>query len=390
MATIKYYLEKRRTKDSKVNQMDLPIYLIFTFDGKRFQYKTEERVDQKHWDSSKQRVKSGVSSSFEINMLLDKYQEELLSIYRRAKLSGLSPTVQYIKSEFIYGYHSTPKSFVEHYQEFLNDKKVKLSEASIKKYTTLKNHLTDFQQKKKYVLEYGSINDEFFAAFLSYYLDVLNLNNNTINRNIKTLKSFLNWASVRGYNRFFNYKRFSFKGFDSEIIYLTTSELQTLYSKEIENMKLERVRDIFCFGCFTGLRYSDIKNLKWQNIREDYIRSFSIKTKDQLSVPLNNFSKEILSKYRGYDTEYCFPVYSNQKMNEYLKELGEYCEIDTPINYVQYKGSERVEEILNSKKNKYNSNKNSEKPSKSINYINNCKMFKQLNRNVSNYTDIYN
>ena len=102
---------------------------------------------------------------------------------------------------------------------------------------------------------------------------------------------------------------------------------------------------LFC--CFTGLRYSDVHNLKKSDIRDGYIEITTVKTAERLIIELNNHSKAILDKYKDVEFEghKALPVISNQKMNDYLKELGELAEINEPVSETYYKGSRRIDTI---------------------------------------------
>ncbi len=108
---------------------------------------------------------------------------------------------------------------------------------------------------------------------------------------------------------------------------------------------LERVRDVFLFCCFTGLRHSDVYNLRTSDVKADRIEITTIKTADSLVIELNNHSKAILDKYKDvhFEDNKVLPVISNQKMNDYLKELGEIAEINEPIRETYYKGNERID-----------------------------------------------
>ena len=133
------------------------------------------------------------------------------------------------------------------------------------------------------------------------------------------------------------------------MIFLTWEELNKLKNYQIPETKqyLERVRDVFLFCCFTGLRYSDVHNLKKSDIRDGYIEITTVKTAERLIIELNNHSKAILDKYKDVEFEghKALPVISNQKMNDYLKELGELAEINEPVSETYYKGSRRIDTI---------------------------------------------
>lgn len=344
MASAKFYTEKRRNTTGVIRTDKVPIYLFFSFNGKRFQHYTGERIDFKYWDEKKQRVKPNFPGAFEINAILEQMSEKAYRFYRERRLAGVTPTIEEFKAEFS-GVSTVvqARNIFSYYQEYIDTKKISASWSSIKKYQTNLTHLKEFAQARKYKVEFDSIDDSFLDKYLNFFIYDMEHTNNTISRNIRILKTFLNWATKRGYNSKLDYRNFTFKGFDGEIIYLTMNELMHLSTMEIANEKLAKVRDIFCFGCFTGLRYSDIQNLKKEDVRGEFIRSYSIKTKDQLCIPLNDFSKALIDKYSNYPIEFCFPAPSNQKMNDYLKDLGELAGFNEEINVVQFRGAERVE-----------------------------------------------
>ncbi|KAA6305753.1 hypothetical protein EZS27_042594, partial [termite gut metagenome] len=110
---------------------------------------------------------------------------------------------------------------------------------------------------------------------------------------------------------------------------------------------LERVRDVFLFCCFTGLRYSDVFNLRRSDVKTGHIEITTVKTADSLLIELNNHSKAILDKYKDipFERDKALPVIRNQRMNAYLKELGELCGIDEPVGETYYKGGERIDVV---------------------------------------------
>ena len=114
-----------------------------------------------------------------------------------------------------------------------------------------------------------------------------------------------------------------------------------LYNMKVDNERLERVRDLFVFQCFTGVRFSDIENLSWDDIKNSTWNLRTQKTKDIIQIPLSGYALSILAKYG--DWEKPLPVISNQKMNKYVKELCKKAEINDKVKIVQYRGSERIE-----------------------------------------------
>ena len=131
----------------------------------------------------------------------------------------------------------------------------------------------------------------------------------------------------------------------------TKVKLKTYEGEEYEKTVslsgcLERVRDMFCFCCFTSLRYSDMRNLKRSDIVDGVINVTTVKTHDKIAIELNKYSKAILDKYKDqvFPNGAVLPVISNQKMNDYLKELAELAGINAPVTQIYYLNGERIEE----------------------------------------------
>lgn len=137
------------------------------------------------------------------------------------------------------------------------------------------------------------------------------------------------------------------KNTQKKVIFLTTDELTRIRTLSIPQSKqyLERVRDIFLFLCFSGLRYSDVANLKRSDIKPDHMEITTMKTADSLSIELNAQAKAILEKYADiqFKNDRVFPIITNQKFNTYLKELAQIAEIDEPVRETYYKGNERID-----------------------------------------------
>ena len=132
-----------------------------------------------------------------------------------------------------------------------------------------------------------------------------------------------------------------------------TIKLKDIGGKEYEKRvrlartTLEHVRDVFCFCCFTSLRYSDVANLKRSNVFPGFIQITTVKTADTLKIELNKYSTSILEKYKDatFPHDKVLPVMSNQRMNEYLKEMAEIIGFNEPVTVTYYKGNQRIDEV---------------------------------------------
>jgi len=157
----------------------------------------------------------------------------------------------------------------------------------------------------------------------------------------------------RGYHNNEVYKKFKAREKEKEVIYLKIDELLHLYNKEFDSAKMCKTRDLFCFLCFTGMRYSDAKQLTVYNwVEKNKIRFESQKTKTFHTVPLNDFAIEIIKRYRkqdnGEEREELLPFISNQKLNNQLKDCLKEAELNRVITMKRYSGSnvETVSEPL--------------------------------------------
>jgi integrase len=220
------------------------------------------------------------------------------------------------------------------------------SESTYGKFRAVKKHLLEFD---KY-LNFHTISE----TKLQQYVQKLykkDMRNTTIAKNIDYVRWFLRWSASKGYysGNLHVIFRPRFKGIDGnakEIIYLTQDELQKVQDYKGQGY-LERVRDVFLFCCFTGLRYSDVAKLTRAEITNDEIKIVTQKTSESLTIELNAHSKAILERYKDikFPNNKALPVISNVKMNVYLKELGRACELDTPQKVVYFQGNSRKEEI---------------------------------------------
>lgn len=220
------------------------------------------------------------------------------------------------------------------------------TEATYEKFAAVKNHLSSFDAD----LTFEALDEMKLTEYVNYLREKKNMRNSTIGKQLGFLKWFLRWSLRKGYNNNNVFEGFKpkLKTTQKKVIFLTWKEVMQLRDFDIPETKkyLDRVRDVFLFTCFTGLRYSDVYNLKWSDIKEEYIEITTIKTADSLKIDLNKFSRPILDKYKyfHFENNKALPVISNQKMNDYLKELGELVGLDEPITEIYYRGNERIEE----------------------------------------------
>lgn len=316
------------------------------------------RIDIDKWSKETQRCKTNtthgkkkVSASI-INRKINDYETACEKVFFKFYNENKTPTDEEFKQEFNREIGKEIKThrgtgFFDIYDVFVEEegKKNQWTKATYDKMLTQKKHLFDFDTG----LSFQDITEDKLIDYQYFLQNTLNLKNSTINKQFSFLRRFLRWSRRENYlqNTIYEDFRPKLKTTQKKIIFLTQAELKQVRNFEIPFAKsyLERVRDIFLFSCFTGLRYSDVKNLKKSDIKEDTIEVTTIKTADSIIIELNNHSRAILDKYKDdiFVQDYALPVISNQKMNEYLKELMELAGIDEPIRETYYQGNKRID-----------------------------------------------
>ena len=341
-------LIKFNLKNKKELNVKTQIFIVFVFRKKRLRYFTGKRIEPRYWDFVNQRAKSSYPNYRSFNRVLKTLSNNLEENYNNLVVAGKKITVEGLKEildERLDKAQNTDSLF-KFFDEFVELSKNERKHSTIKTYNAAKSALENFQKDKHYYLNFESIDHKFDERFKDYLINDVKLANNTIANYYKRLKTFLNWSVVKGYNTNLDFRNFKAKPNDGEIYFLTWEELMDLHNLKIDDKKLIKVRDIFCFGCFTGLRFSDIINLKQDNINNDIIEIITIKTDSKAIIPLNKYSREIYERYRSSETVSLFPGISNQKMNDYLKILGKEANIKAPVRIIKYIGTERIEKIV--------------------------------------------
>lgn len=332
MAKVKFILKEPTSKS------DTLIYLIYNYQYKRFKYSTGEKISPKFWNENNQRVKE--SKKFpeypEFNSRLDTLENGVNNAFRRLLNDGIQPNNELLKKELEFELDDKvlkqrKKTLIEFIDIFIEDSKNTKQPSTITVYSTTLKHLKNYAEKKNKNIDFSSINLNFYSDFTKYLSQDLNMSTNTIGKYIKTIKTFLNEATERGLNTNLEFRKSKFKTISEETdtVYLSTKELIKIEEEDFsEKENLEKVRDLFLLGCYTGLRFSDFTQIKQENIIEDksIIQIRTQKTKEKVSIPIHSVVKRILAKYDNTIPK----SFTNQIMNKYLKDIAEICEIDTP------------------------------------------------------------
>ena len=334
-------------RKEKVTQDGLiPIQIVVRAEGIRIRKNTGFSTKEVFWNGS--RVKPGnrrEDNNYQvINDELQKLEGRVSDIFLFLRINKL----EFSKKLFLEKYESKEEitvspelDFFKCFDDYIDKGKPIKTYNTIKGQVTVRNYLEIFDKEKGFKITFDIIDEGFFELLRDYSYQTKEIKQNYFCKIIKVLKSFLNWATDKGYNSTRDFEKFKASDHDIDIIYLSFEELMKLYNKDMKSDKLSQVRDFYCMGCFTGLRFSDLSKLHLANISDDHIVISIQKTKTQNhAIKLNKYAKEILTKYKGTIYE-PLPVISSQKFNEYIKDCCELAEINQSFTTHWFVGNQK-------------------------------------------------
>lgn len=332
----------RKNRESADNKF--PVYVRFTFKNNRVELSTGIFISKDHWDESKQRIKGKIPGGSVSNERIDKMKTEIQDIYNQLRSSGEEFDATTIKNRLLNTEESKGVLFVFDY--YLNSILAKLNKGysmeTYKHYKSSRKRLAEFisTQLKKTDIPIQSINYKFLDSFDIYIKKDFNNQQNTAWNYHKHLRRVLNLAISLDYIDKNPYSKFKVGLDETHREILSMEELQRLEDKSIQIERLSVVRDIFVFACYTGLSFSDIAKLSHVHLQhgadgKEWIIIDRSKTNNRCRIPILTKAREILKRYEDYpkisNKDILLPVLTNQKMNSYLKELGDICNINKNI-----------------------------------------------------------
>ena len=324
------------------------IVLDFAYQKRRLRYGFGQSIKPKDWNEKKQRVKDKLATTndgkFALNDMLDNLESTCLRAYSEALKDGIPDTniLKHALDTLIDKNHnnaevSNKPTLFSLAQRFINGE-IKFrgkdkSQSSLDNYSAVTKHLKAYQTFSKLRVDFDTIDLDFFYSYVNYLKHKQKLAVNTIAKDISIIKVFMGEAVDLEYtdNMKFRHKKFAFNEEETDNVYLTEDELTQLYALKIANKKLEEVRDLFIFGAWVGLRFSDFSNIKPENIIQIYgdffIKMITQKTKELVIIPCNPVVMEIFEKYANRPNRLPKTI-SNQKFNEYIKDVCKLAEFN--------------------------------------------------------------
>ena len=335
---ILFFVQKTRVAKNG----EIPVLLRVTVNGQRAVTSINLKVDPARWNAVAGKSIGNTRKDDELNARLDTVRMRVMQIYREMELDREQITAQKVVDKYL-GRGNKPEIMLLDIFREHNEKCRKLSgngmaPGTVERYETSYKHTAEFirfaYQKNDVAVK--DVNHKFITDYEFYLKTERKCSHNSTVKYLKNFGKIIRIAIANGYitkNPFANIK---FKMEEVDRDFLEDHEIRAIIDKKIEIERLAQVRDAFVFCCFTGLAFSDMKELKPEHIVRDnngalWMRKKRQKTKNMCNVPLLDPAKAILDRYGDHPVciakGVLLPVICNQKMNAYLRELADICGI---------------------------------------------------------------
>lgn len=338
-----FYIRKSMSTHSKFS----PIYMRITVNGKRAEFSLKREVEVTKWNAAAGLMLGNSEAAKSINQYIAYWRQLAYDAQEKLIKDGKVVTAQSIKNQMtgsLPNQRTLMEAFTFHNDRLQERVGIDHSPATHVRYQTTMGHVLEFMQAK-----YGTsdiylshLGKGFAADFYHYLITVRRCNTNTSAKYVKNLKRITRFALLNEW-----ITRDPFMGFSPAVKpvergFLTMEELELIEAKKMVSPRLEQVKDLFIFACYTGLAYIDVANLKPENISRGingslWINTHRQKTNVPSNIPLLERAAGIIEKYRNHPqavtSDRLLPVLSNQKLNAYLKEIGDVCGISKNLTF---------------------------------------------------------
>jgi site-specific recombinase XerD len=326
-----------------------PVYLRITVDGERIEISSKRYVNPDKWNANGQKLNGTSEEVRSLNNYLKTLEHEVYEIHRylmekKLPLTAVNLKNALLKKEDVTTCKMLVPIFKEHNRQVAALIGTEYAQGTADRYETSLKHTQAFLKWKYKVddINIEGIDHEFIMSNDFYLRSERKCANNSTVKYMKNFKKIILMCIDNGWldkDPFIKYKP-KVKVVARE--YLTKEELETMATKSYSSSRIEQVKDIFIFCCYTGLAYIDVKQLKRSEIikgidGQQWIFTTRQKTNTASRIPLLTQASEIIQKYAHHpecaDMDKVLPVLSNQKMNSYLKEIADICEINKELTF---------------------------------------------------------
>lgn len=349
----RFNLRKQKSKKPE------KVYLVCRWNGERLVYPTSFNVLPKNWNTAKGEIRNVIEepNRLVINAYLNKLKTSAKNIFDhlittripaneikqniKAGLDKWTGKVFEVKPEF----WRFVTDYIEKSKSRIDVKTGRfISHKTIQEYKTTTKALKEFEAENRQIIDFNNISISTLTDFRDFLTTVKGFAVNNVAKHIDNLRQFLRAAN--GEKIVFDTDTIDSRKFKNAReaaynVYLNETELKAIAAIPLNN-RLDKARDLFLIGCYTGLRISDYNNIKPHNIKGEFIDLYQSKTGGRVVIPIHPTVKRILSKYNGITP----PKISDQRLNEYIKEVCRVAGIIEHTEKQQTKGGTKVKTVL--------------------------------------------
>ncbi len=324
-----------------------PLFARITIDGKRAEISLKRKVNPNKWNGKVGFLEGPKEETSTTNNYVTQVKAELLKLYTQMQTLDENITAESLKLRFT-GVTEEVKTLLQvidyHNQQMSKMIGIDVVKITFAKYQCLRNKLVTFLkfQYKKSDIHLNDLNHKFVTNFEYFLKSHLKNAHNTTMKDIKNLKKIVNLAVQNDWldkNPFTNFKC-TYKRVEREV--LTNEEILAIENKDFRIERMQHVRDLFIFSCYTGLAYADVMKLTPKNVTlgidgDYWIFTNRKKTDESVRIPILPKAFAIIEKYKNHpivvNSGLLLPHFSNQKLNSYLKEIADVCSIDKNLTF---------------------------------------------------------
>ncbi len=335
-------------KDRATEDGLLPVFMKISIAGKRLVMMTKIFVKPNEWSNQNAKLKTNTEEARRINKMLDAFKLRAFDYQRELMNEGKEVTLASMKAKW-YGLsleraRMLMEVFKEHNEQMKALINREFSPLTFERYETSFRHTQEFMKWKYQIedIDIKQLNYEFISNYEFWLKSVRKCDHNTTVKYLSNFKKIVHICIKHGWLDKDPFVGFKMTKREVERPFLVEEELTRIIGEDFKMPRLRQVRDIFIFCCYTGLAYADVKKLTREEITtgidgEKWIWTSRQKTETTTRVPLMPRALEILDRYK--DDPQCvnqgrlLPVLSNQKMNNYLKEIADACEITKKMTF---------------------------------------------------------
>lgn len=342
---VAFYLKKQKVTQAGKS----PIYARITVNGKRIEISVKRSIEENNWNPVKGMARGSRQEIANLNQHLDQFKVGILEIYQQLTIQKKLITADLLKNKFL-GKDEQDYTICKMIEYHNREEMENLEWGTMKNYQTTQKYVILFLKEKLKTTDkfLSELNYKFIIDFETYLRKVEDKNgapamaNNGVMKHLERFFKMINLAVKLEWLAKNPFHAYQLKFEKVEREYLTTWELANLEAKTTPIVRLQTIKDLFIFSCYTGLAYIDVFNLKPAHIVEVAEGEFWIKTTRQkthtpVTVPLLPKALAIIEKYREHPQSMAegkvLPVISNQKLNGYLKEIADICGITKPLTF---------------------------------------------------------